>query len=135
MRCIFGLPDITKIAHFWWKITDVSRSQGVSRVIYVFPGTHQFRIYVTDFKDEAGFLSPPHPWAAPKRPIILNKFKVLYSLFWLYANLRAIKIYCRSLSFTLYNAFSEKKKISGTSPLALFSAWFLQKNISLVIFY
>ena len=37
--------------------------------------------------------------------------------------------------FILYKAFLKSKKSSGTSLPAWFSAWFLKKNIHLVIFY
>ena len=49
--------------------------------------------------------------------------KVLYSLSLLYAKLRTIEIYWNQAVW------------SGTSLPASFSAWFLKKNISLVIFY
>ena len=49
--------------------------------------------------------------------------KVLYSLSLLYAKLRTIEIYW------------SKAVWSGASLPASFSAWFLKKNISLVIFY
>ena len=39
------------------------------------------------------------------------------------------------LTFTLYKAVFKNKKRSGTSLLTLFSAWFLKKNIFIVIFY
>ena len=63
--------------------------------------------------------------------------KVLYS-FLLYAKLMTIKILklgCRPLGFTSYNAFLKNKKRSWTSLPASFSTWFLKKNISLVTFY
>ena len=37
--------------------------------------------------------------------------------------------------FYLIIAFSKNKKRSGTSPTALFSAWFVKKNLSLAVFY
>ena len=43
-----------------------------------------------------------------------------------------LKLRCRALAFTLYKAL---KKRSGTSLPVLFSAWFLKKNVFLVIFY
>ena len=39
MQSIFVFPDITKVAGFWWKNTQVSRTQGVCRVIYMFFGS------------------------------------------------------------------------------------------------
>ena len=44
-----------------------------------------------------------------------------------------LKLSCRPLAFNSYNAFLKIKKRSETSLLASFSAWFLEKNISLVI--
>ena len=32
-------PDVTKIADFWWKNADDSRTQGVCHVIFVFFGS------------------------------------------------------------------------------------------------
>ena len=46
-----------------------------------------------------------------------------------------LKLSCRSLVFTSYKASSNNKKRSGTNQPASFSAWFLKKNISLVIFF
>ena len=62
--------------------------------------------------------------------------KVLYSLFLLYAKLRAIlKLSCRPLAFASYKAFIKNKRRSATSLSASFPAGFLKKNICLVIFY
>ena len=36
MQSTLVFPDITTIADFWWKYADVSRTQGVCHVIYVF---------------------------------------------------------------------------------------------------
>ena len=44
------------------------------------------------------------------------------------------KLSCRSVTFTPYKGFSKNKKRPRTSLLASFSAWFLKKTISLVIF-
>ena len=46
-----------------------------------------------------------------------------------------LKLSCRSPAFTSYKFFLTNKKRSGTSLSASFSAWFLKKNISLVILY
>ena len=46
-----------------------------------------------------------------------------------------LKLTCRPLAFTSYKASLKNKKRSGTSFLATFSAWFMKKNISLVILY
>ena len=63
-----------------------------------------------------------------KLSISLDQYsKVLYSLFVLHVK--------TTLAFNSYKAFLKNKKISGTSLPALFSAWFLKKKISLVIFY
>ena len=48
---------------------------------------------------------------------------------------RTVKIYCWPLAFMSYKAFSKNKKRPGTSLLALFSVWFLKKNIFHIIFY
>ena len=69
--------------------------------------------------------------------------KVLYSLFSLYATLKAIqvkKLSCRPLAFNSYKSFfkkqnKERPETSQTSLPASFSAWFLKKNIFIVIFY
>ena len=41
---------------------------------------HHCRIYVTDFR-EGAFSPPPHPWAAPKKPI-LKGLKTMTPLQW-----------------------------------------------------
>ena len=38
MQSISVFPEITKIAHYRWKNADVSRTQGVCHMIYVFFG-------------------------------------------------------------------------------------------------
>ena len=46
-----------------------------------------------------------------------------------------LKLSCRPFALTSYKAFLKNNKRSGTSLPASFSAWFLKKNISVVIFY
>ena len=46
-----------------------------------------------------------------------------------------LKLNCISLAFTSYKAFLINKKMSGTSLVVLFAAWFLTKNIFLITFY
>ena len=36
MQFLSAFPATTKIAYFWWKKADVSRTQGVCHVIYIF---------------------------------------------------------------------------------------------------
>ena len=63
--------------------------------------------------------------------------KVSYSLFLWYNKLRTIETYWNKAAdhaFTWYKAFLINKR-SGTSLPVWFSAWFLKKNISLVMFY
>ena len=43
--------------------------------------------------------------------------------------------YTETIAFTSNKAFLKNKKRCGTSLPASFSAWFLKKNISLVILY
>ena len=53
-------PDLAKFADFRWKNTDVSKTQGVCHVIYIFFGKfHHCRICVTDFKEGKGAFWPP----------------------------------------------------------------------------
>ena len=44
-----------------------------------------------------------------------------------------LKRSCRPFAFTSFKAFLKNKKRSGTSLPALFSAWFLKKNISPIL--
>ena len=46
-----------------------------------------------------------------------------------------LKLSCRLLAFTSHKAFLWNEKRSGTSLSASFWAWFLKKNISVVILY
>ena len=46
-----------------------------------------------------------------------------------------LKLSCRPLAFTSYKPFLKDKSRSGASLPASFSAWFLKKIISFVIFY
>ena len=89
--------NILKIADFRWKNTDVIRTQGCVTwfmyflellwVRYNCAKFHQCRIYVTDFREEGPFCSPPSQrWAAPKKPIlkrfnnyITKKTRIIYS--------------------------------------------------------
>ena len=41
---------------------------------------HHCRICVPDLMEGRAFLPPPHPWAAPKKPI-LNRVKIVQKLF------------------------------------------------------
>ena len=65
--------------------------------------------------------------------------KVLYSSFLLYAKIEGyrtiLKLSCRPVACVSYKAFSKNKKRFWNSFHASFSAWFLKKNISHVIFY
>ena len=45
-----------------------------------------------------------------------------------------LKLSCSLFAFTSYKAFLKNKKRSGTIINAWFSAWYLKKNISVVIF-
>ena len=44
-----------------------------------------------------------------------------------------LKLSCRPLAFTSYTASSKNKKKTGTSAPSSFCAWFLKKNISVVV--
>ena len=44
MQSIFVFLDITKVADFWWKNADVSRTQELCRVIYIFFGSSLGRV-------------------------------------------------------------------------------------------
>ena len=46
-----------------------------------------------------------------------------------------LKLNCRPFAFTSYKTFLKSKKRSENSLPVSFSAWFLKKNISVVIFY
>ena len=62
------------------------------------------------------------------------KFYTVYFIIYQVKGYRNIvNLSCRSLAFGSYKAFLKKRKKSGTSPPASFSAWFLTKNVSLVI--
>ena len=67
-----------------------------------------------------------------------QQFKVSYSLCCMPSGGLCQVILKRNwgpLAFTSYKAFLKNKKRSGTSLPTLFSAWFLKKNIYLVIFH
>ena len=66
---------------------------------------------------------------------INNSLKALYSLFLLYADLRAIEIVkpsCRPLAFTLYNAFLKTKRGLGLVTPSHFQHDFLSKTFLLL---
>ena len=46
MQSIPVCTDILKIADFWWKNADVSRTQGICHVIYVFLGSSLSKVYL-----------------------------------------------------------------------------------------
>ena len=80
MLSIFVFLDITKVANLRWRNSDVSRTQGVCRVIYIFFGSSLGKLginvasfivagYVWQFIGKGGLFAP-HPWAALKRPIL-----------------------------------------------------------------
>ena len=62
-----------------------------------------------------------------------RKFYTIY-FYWM-TNGNIFKLSYRLLAFSWYKAFKKNKKRSVTSFPNSFSAWFLKKNISLVIFY
>ena len=66
---------------------------------------------------------------------INNSLKALYSLFLLYAHLRAIEIVkpsCRPLAFTLYNAFLKTKRGLGLVTPSHFQHYFQSKTFLLL---
>ena len=64
------------------------------------------------------------------------KFYVVCFYWWQVEGYRNIlKLSWRPLAFTSYKAFLKNRKRSGISLRTSFSAWFLKKNLSLVIFY
>ena len=81
MQSIHIFLDIAKFADFQWKVADVSRTQGVRHVIYMFFGfflregitVPSFITveYLWQILGRGGELSAtPLPWAAPKKPIL-----------------------------------------------------------------
>ena len=73
----------------------------------------------------------PRPFSKKSKLSLSLDFKILYSLFTLYAILRAIEISWNQVAdhlFLSYKTLSSKtKKRSGTSlPASLFSAWILK---------
>ena len=62
----------------------------------------------------------------------INSLK-LFKFFLFYANSRTIELYWMKL-LPQHKAVLKNKKWSGTSLPALFSAWFLKKNVSLHVF-
>ena len=46
-----------------------------------------------------------------------------------------LKLSCRPLAFSRHKTFLNNKKRNGTSLAASFSAWFFEKNISLVVIF
>ena len=81
----------------------------------------------------------PRPFSKKsKLGISLDQYsKVLYSFFVVcqvedYRNV--LELSCKPLAYTSYKAFLKNKKRSGTNLPASFSAWFLEKNISLAFF-
>ena len=79
--------------HFRWKNADGCRAQGVCHVIHIVFGSslgkawlcHVSSLYecVIDFRKIGTFLAP-HPWTAPKRPILnrVNSFYFLSGVFY-----------------------------------------------------
>ena len=66
---------------------------------------------------------------------ILKFHTVFFNLWQLEDHWNILNLSCRPFAFTTYKTFLKNKKWSGTSLPASFSAWFLKKHISLVIFY
>ena len=69
MQSISVFVDIAEFADFRWKIADVSRTQWMCHVIYIFLDLlwlryncakfHHCRIFVIDFREERAFLPRP----------------------------------------------------------------------------
>ena len=76
MQSMNEFLDTAKFVDFWWKIADVSRTQGMCHVIYIFLDLfwvryncakfHHCGICVGDFRE--GVLFFPNLWAARKSP-------------------------------------------------------------------
>ena len=66
---------------------------------------------------------------------IITSLKSYTVWFLLYANLKAIEIYLSEAAAHLLLPHIKLFKKTGTSLPALFSAWFLEKNFSLVVIY
>ena len=77
MQSIPVFPDVTKIADFQWKNADVSRTQGVCHVTFVFFWSplgkyncakfHQCRACVTDFREGGPFCTTPPSMSSPEK--------------------------------------------------------------------
>ena len=92
MQSISVFLDTTKFSGSQWKNADVSRNQRVCHVIFTFFGSslvryncaklHNYSICETNLWEGGAFcpLFAPHPWAAPKRPI-LNRVNILNKYF------------------------------------------------------
>ena len=98
-------------------------------------------IFLEKWYTKCGGKTIPAPFfKKSKLSISLDQYsKVLYILFLLFAKFEDyrnwLKLNCRPPIFTSNKAFLKNKERSGTSFPASFSAWFLKKNISLVIFF
>ena len=76
----------SKICWFPVKNAEISRTQGVCRVIHIVTGFSLGKVKLCQglslqdmcdrFQGGGTFLPPPHPWAAPKKPI-LNRVKCI----------------------------------------------------------
>ena len=67
--------------------------------------------------------------------IVQGFIQFIFTVWQVEGNWNIFKLSWKTLAFTLYKAFLKNEKRSGTSPTASFSAWFLKKNVSLLIFY
>ena len=96
-------------------------------------------IFLENSYTKCGKETIPRPFSKKsKLSISLDQYsKVLYILIVCQVQdyRKSLKLSCRPFAFTSYKAFLKNNKGSGTSFLASFSARFLKKNISVVIFY
>ena len=113
MQCTYILPNI-------WRSKDNQTKKFVQLIEY-----HMRNTFLE--KSHRKCCESNQNWAY----LWINSFK----FYTVNGYLKILKLSCKPLPVTSYKTFLKNKKRSGTSLLASFSAWILNKSISLVIFY
>ena len=118
-------------------LTKISRRKGNQTIKF---GQFTINIFLEKSYTKYRGETIPRPFSKNQNWLYLRS-KVFYSLFLLFIacqvefNWSILKLSCGPLAFSSFEVFLKNKKRSGTSLLDSFSAWYLKKNIFLVIFY
>ena len=135
--------DVAKFSDFWWQNPESAElKECVTWFVHFFylplvwyncAKSHHCRICLADLRERGPKSSPPHPWAAPKKPILNRvkeatvetggKFSIIYVFITFFANY----VYCK-VSIMFLISFVIIKKRGKISRIHLFNCFSVFKK-------